>query len=200
MYHLLAEVDLALMCDFCDQWTHYNCIKGRKAEFERLKAKDTWFCSSTCKKNYNAVNPILCEFIKKQELILNEVKQSCAEIKTQMVESNNDIKTQIQDLTKNIDYHNKKYEDFKVEVMELKAEVKEECIKVIKDLQVKNKNFSLDVINIKTKLNIMHQEKLMCKAICFGVPLMPSSTVVNKLLFTNKLPNIGKWHSELSSH
>lgn len=116
-------------------------------------------------------------FMHRQEAVLSEMKQ----INADNQQSNNEVKSKISDLTKNIEYHNQMYDDLKKEVVDIQQEISNLRKNELTELRKNNSNLNAELQHIKTQVNNLQQEKLRCKAICFGLPFVQKENIKNSI-------------------
>lgn len=184
----------ALQCDGCDKWIHYACLKQPRVSYAVLSKNNKWYCSSTCKKYSTQTSQV-----QSNMPVTNAVSQSqshtnqpnLGDLMKQQAEMFAELKQSINDLTRNVEYHNKQYEDLRNDVNLIRSDVNNIKKNEISMLQTVDNKILNELHHVKLELNNIKQEKLQCNVICFGVPKSGEENtilVVTKLLESYNIP------------
>lgn len=169
----VLDDDEAISCDFCDKWWHYQCLVSVKQQqpFAKLSKKPFWYCPP-CKDSQRNLNV----YMKKHNELLN------------------DVKSQLTDLSNNVDFHNKQFDDLRNDVKAISINVENIKKEDIAELRAANMKLNNEVLEIKSELNIIRQERLTCDAICFGIPFIVGENLmqlIDKLFVEYNLSTSG---------
>lgn len=73
------------------------------------------------------------------------------------------------------------YDDLKKEVVDIQQEISNLRKNELTELRKNNSNLNAELQHIKTQVNNLQQEKLRCKAICFGLPFVQKENIKNSI-------------------